>query len=221
MIGGAFLCFEGFEKIAHKLLHSEDEDARHEAEIKQAIENPKVDLVALEKDKIKGAIRTDFILSAEIIVIALGTVANEAISKEIGVLVGISVVMTIGVYGLVAAIVKLDDVGLYMMMRKGQTIFKQIIRKVGSWLLAGTPYLMRTLSVLGTAAMFLVGGSIISHGIPFFHHISQSILDKFQHLPGGSMLTGIIIDGLIGLLVGAICVALFTLGSKFLPKKTH
>lgn len=221
MFGGAFLCFEGFEKIAHKLIHSKDEDALHEADIKKAIENPTVDLVTLEKDKIKGAIRTDFILSAEIIVIALGTVANEPISKEIGVLVGISVVMTIGVYGLVAAIVKLDDVGLYMMMRKGQSILKQITRKVGSWLLAGTPHLMRILSLLGTAAMFLVGGSIISHGIPFIHHISQSIIEKFQHLPGGSMLSSIIIDGLIGLLVGAICVALFTLVSKFLPKKAH
>lgn len=217
MIGGAFLCFEGFEKIAHKLFHSKDEDA-HQAEIKQAIEDPKADLVALEKDKIKGAIRTDFILSAEIIVIALGTVANQPISKEIGVLIGISVVMTIGVYGLVAAIVKLDDVGLYMMMRKGQSILKQIIRKVGSWLLAGTPYLMRALSVLGTAAMFLVGGSIVSHGVPFIHHVSQNIIEKLQHLPAGGLITGMLIDGLVGLLVGAICVALFEFFKKFSPK---
>jgi predicted DNA repair protein MutK len=213
MIGGAFLCFEGFEKIAHKLFHGKDEDA-HEAEIKEAIEDPKVDLVALEKDKIKGAIRTDFILSAEIIVIALGTVANQPISKEIGVLIGISVVMTIGVYGLVAAIVKLDDVGLYMMMRKGQNILTQFIRKVGSWLLAGTPYLMRALSILGTAAMFLVGGSIIAHGIPALHHLVEPLKEISFILP-------MLVDGVVGILVGAICVALYTLVSKFLPKKTH
>jgi uncharacterized protein len=213
MIGGAFLCFEGFEKIAHKLLHAKDEEA-HEAEIKEAIEDPKVDLVALEKDKIKGAIRTDFILSAEIIVIALGTVANQPIVDEIGVLVGISVVMTIGVYGLVAAIVKLDDVGLYMMMRKGQNILTQIIRKVGSWLLAGTPYLMRALSIFGTAAMFLVGGSIIAHGIPALHHLVEPLKEISFILP-------MLMDAVVGLIVGAICVALFTLVSKFLPIKAH
>lgn len=213
MIGGAFLCFEGFEKIAHKSLHSKDEEA-HETEIKQAIEDPKVYLVALEKDKIKGAIRTDFILSAEIIVIALGTVANQPIAKEIGVLVGISVVMTIGVYGLVAAIVKLDDVGLYMMMRKGQSMLTQIIRKVGSWLLAGTPYLMRALSVLGTAAMFLVGGSIIAHGIPALHHLVEPLKEISFMLP-------MLLDAAVGIAVGAVCVALFSLVSKFLPKKAH
>jgi predicted DNA repair protein MutK len=213
MIGGAFLCFEGFEKIAHKLLHAKNEEA-HEAEIKEAIEDPKVDLVALEKDKIKGAIRTDFILSAEIIVIALGTVANQPIVDEIGVLVGISVVMTIGVYGLVAAIVKLDDVGLYMMMRKGQNILTQIIRKVGSWLLAGTPYLMRALSIFGTAAMFLVGGSIIAHGIPSLHHLVEPLKEISFILP-------MLMDAVVGLIVGAICVALFTLVSKFLPNKAH
>ncbi len=214
MIGGAFLCFEGFEKIAHKLFHSKDEANHQEAIIKKAIEDPKVDLVALEKDKIKGAIRTDFILSAEIIVIALGTVANQPIAKEIGVLIGISIVMTIGVYGLVAAIVKLDDVGLYMMMRKGQSILMQIIRKIGSWLLAGTPYLMRALSVLGTAAMFLVGGSIIAHGIPALHHLVEPLKEISFILP-------ILVDALVGILVGAICVALFSLVRKFLPKKAH
>lgn len=213
MIGGAFLCFEGFEKIAHKLLYAKDEDA-HEAEIKVAIEDPKVDLVALEKDKIKGAIRTDFILSAEIIVIALGTVADQPVAKEIGVLIGISVVMTIGVYGLVAAIVKLDDVGLYMMLRKGQSMLMQIIRKVGSWLLAGTPYLMRALSVLGTAAMFLVGGNIIAHGIPALHHLVEPLKEISFILP-------MLMDALVGIVVGAICVALFTLVSKFLPKNAH
>ena len=224
MIGGAFLCFEGFEKIAHKFFHPKKDDIQHDTEVKKAIENPRVDMaviniVAIEKDKIKGAIRTDFILSAEIIVIALGTVANQPLSKEIGVLIGISIVMTIGVYGLVAAIVKLDDVGLYMMMRKGETLLRQIIRKIGSWLIVGTPYLMRALSILGTAAMFLVGGSIISHGLPFIHHISQNVIENLQHLPGGSVVSGILIDGLVGLLVGAICVAFFELFKKFSAKK--
>jgi len=203
MIGGAFLCFEGFEKILHKLWHSKD-DEQHDAEIKQAIVTPDVDMVALERDKIKGAIRTDFILSAEIIVIALGTVADQPLSKEIGVLVGISVLMTVGVYGLVACIVKLDDVGLYMLMRKGTSIIKQLTRKLGQLLLNATPYLMRLLTVLGTAAMFLVGGSIISHGIPALHHFVEPLASISFVLP-------ILMDGVVGLIVGAICVAMVKL----------
>jgi uncharacterized protein len=208
MIGGAYLCFEGFEKIAHKFLHSENEDKQHEAEIKQAVENPNADLVALEKEKIKGAIRTDFVLSAEIIVIALGTVATAAFSKQATVVTAIAIIMTVGVYGLVAGIVKLDDLGLYMMLKKGKSVFKQIIRKIGSWLLAATPYLMRTLSVVGTAAMFLVGGSIISHGLPFMHHFTE-------HFP---TLGKLAIDGVMGLAVGAICVGLFEIANKLLKK---
>jgi len=123
MVGGAYLCFEGAEKLAHKFLHSKHEDAAHEKELAQAVADPNVDLVALEKDKIKGAIRTDFILSAEIIVIALGTVATASFSKQVTVVSLIALVMTIGVYGLVAGIVKLDDLGLYMMLRKGKSTF--------------------------------------------------------------------------------------------------
>ena len=216
MIGGAFLCFEGFEKIAHKIFHKND---AHDAEIKAAIEDPKQDLVALEKEKIKGAIRTDFILSAEIIVIALGTVANEPLSKEIGVLIGISIVMTIGVYGLVAAIVKLDDLGLYMMARKGANIIMQMVRKLGHWLLTITPYFMRLLSVLGTAAMFLVGGSIISHGIPLIHHIAESAVVALGDLPGGKIIGTMIIDGVVGLIVGAICVAIYSVAKPLFAKK--
>jgi uncharacterized protein len=213
MIGGAFLCFEGFEKIAHKFLHGSDDADSHDAAIKEAIEDPKVDLIALEKDKIKGAIRTDFILSAEIIVIALGTVATEVFTKQVTVVSAIALIMTIGVYGLVAAIVKLDDLGLHLMLKKGSSVFKQITRKIGSWLLAGTPYLMRFLSVAGTAAMFLVGGSIIGHGIPALHHVAEPLKEISFILP-------MLMDAVVGLIVGAICVALFTLVSKFLPKKT-
>lgn len=212
MIGGAYLCFEGFEKIAHKLLHSKHEDKAHKNELAQAVADPKVDLVALEKDKIKGAIRTDFILSAEIIVIALGTVATATFSKQVAVVSLIALVMTVGVYGLVAGIVKLDDLGLYMMMRKGKSFFKQVVRKVGTWLLNLTPYLMRTLSILGTAAMFLVGGSIIGHGIPALHHLTEPMRNISALLP-------ILFDGVLGLVVGAICVALFTIYTKIMPKK--
>ena len=212
MIGGAYLCFEGFEKIAHKLLHSKHEDKAHENELAKAVADPKVDLVALEKDKIKGAIRTDFILSAEIIVIALGTVATATFSKQVAVVSLIALVMTVGVYGLVAGIVKLDDLGLYMMMRKGKSFFKQLVRKVGTWLLNLTPYLMRTLSILGTAAMFLVGGSIIGHGIPTLHHLTEPMRNISALLP-------ILFDGVLGLVVGAICVALFTIYTKIMPKK--
>jgi uncharacterized protein len=223
MIGGAFLCFEGFEKIAHKLLHSKEEDAHHEAEIKEALENPNVDLVALEKDKIKGAIRTDFILSAEIIVIALGTVSTAVFSKQVTVVSLIAIVMTVGVYGLVAGIVKLDDLGLHLMLKKGKSFFVQLQRKTGEKILAFAPYLMRTLSVVGTAAMFLVGGSIIGHGIPALHHFSERFAEFSRKMPAiGNMLatiSPILVDGLIGLMVGAICVGMFSLVGKFIPKK--
>lgn len=222
MIGGAYLCFEGFEKIAHKFLHSED-DAAHNIAIEQAVADPKIDLVALEKDKIKGAIRTDFILSAEIIVIALGTVSTEIFSKQIAVVSAIATIMTVGVYGLVAGIVKLDDLGLHLMLKKGQSFFKQLQRKIGEKLLAFAPILMRTLSVVGTAAMFMVGGSIIGHGVPALHHFSERISAYLQNLPvlGSTLafISPILVDAIIGLIVGAICVAVFELIKKLISKK--
>lgn len=214
MIGGAYLCFEGAEKLVHKFLHSKQEDAAHEKELAQAVADTKIDLVALEKDKIKGAIRTDFILSAEIIVIALGTVASATFTKQVTVVSLIAIVMTVGVYGLVAGIVKLDDLGLYMMLRKGKSFIKQLIRKVGNWLLNATPYLMRFLSIAGTAAMFLVGGSIIGHGIPALHHLAEPLKQTSFILP-------MLLDAVVGLAVGIICVVVFTLASKFLPNKAH
>ena len=222
MIGGAYLCFEGFEKIAHKLLHKQ-EDESHSKALAQAVADPKIDMVALEKDKIKGAIRTDFILSAEIIVIALGTVANEVFSKQVTVVSLIAVVMTVGVYGLVAGIVKLDDLGLHLMLKKGKSFYRQLQRKIGERILAFAPYLMRTLSVVGTAAMFMVGGSIIGHGVPVLHHFSESIAEVMRHLPvvGGVMaiITPVIVDGIIGLIVGALCVAVYEIVKKLLTKK--
>ncbi|MFL6709988.1 MAG: DUF808 domain-containing protein, partial [Massilia sp.] len=166
MVGGAYLCYEGFEKLAHKFLHSAAEDAAHHEELSHALADPAVDLLALEKDKVKGAVRTDFILSAEIIVIALGTVASAPFSQQVAVLLAIAVIMTVGVYGLVGAIVKIDDLGLFLSRRAGA-----LARAIGAVLLAGAPLLMKTLSVVGTAAMFMVGGSILMHGVPALHHL--------------------------------------------------
>ena len=222
MIGGAYLCFEGFEKIAHKFLHKQENES-HSKALAQAVADPKIDMLALEKDKIKGAIRTDFILSAEIIVISLGTVASEVFSKQVAVVSLIAVVMTVGVYGLVAGIVKLDDLGLHLMLKKGQSLYKQLLRKIGVGLLAFAPKLMRFLSVAGTAAMFLVGGSIIGHGIPIIHHLSEAVVANVQNLPAiGNVLIVIgpmLVDAAVGLIVGAICVAGFMLVQKMLPKK--
>ena len=220
MLGGAYLCFEGFEKIAHKLLHDAKEQENHNAKLELALDDPKADLVALEKDKIKGAIRTDFVLSAEIIVIALGSVADKGFSQQVTVVSIIAIIMTVGVYGLVAGIVKLDDLGLHLMLKKGKSIFKQIIRKIGSWLLAVTPYLMRFLSVAGTAAMFMVGGSIIGHGLPFVHHMSESMVEILQPVNGIlAAVTPYMLDAIVGLIIGAICVGLFEIGTQLIRIK--
>lgn len=223
MLGGAYLCFEGFEKLAHKFLHGAKAEDAHDNALEWAVANPQVDLVALEKEKIKGAIRTDFVLSAEIIVIALGTVATEVFTKQVIVVSAIAIIMTFGVYGLVAGIVKLDDLGLHLMLKKGKSFYKQLLRKIGEKLLAAAPYLMRLLTILGTAAMFVVGGSIIGHGIPAIHHFAVHNAEYLRALPmvGGvlAITLPILIDALIGLIVGAICVALYELANKILPKK--
>lgn len=223
MAGGAYLCFEGFEKISHKLLHGAHEEVAHDAALEKALANPKGDLVALESEKIKGAIRTDFILSAEIIVITLGTVAGADFSKQVIVVATIALIMTIGVYGLVAAIVKLDDLGLHLMLKKGHSFHKQLLRKIGEKLLATAPYLMRSLTILGTSAMFVVGGSIIGHGIPALHHLQELTSQPLHDLPAvGGILTAvspILFDSLIGLMVGAACVALFEIANKVRHKK--
>lgn len=165
MLGGAFLCFEGVEKLAHKLLHGAEEEEANHAEHAQANADATVDLVAFEREKIQGAVRTDFILSAEIIVIALGTVASAPFLQQVAVLVGIAVLMTVGVYGLVGGIVKLDDLGLWLSGKASSAA-----QALGRSLLAAAPWLMKGLSVAGTAAMFLVGGGILVHGIGPLHH---------------------------------------------------
>src|SRR5690606_34013836 len=166
MLGGAFLCYEGFEKLAHRFLHDAADGRAHRAEHMQAAADPNVDLVQAEKTKVKGAIRTDFILSAEIIVITLGTVAAKPLLTQVLVLTGIAIMMTIGVYGLVAGVVKLDDAGVSLVQTAGESAWARLRRSAGSAILAFAPWLMKSLSVAGTAAMFLVGGGILVHGIP-------------------------------------------------------
>ncbi len=164
MIGGAFLCYEGVEKLAHKFLHSKEEDQAHKDERLKVLADEKTDVVAWEKDKIKGAVRTDFILSAEIIVLSLGVISDAPFTQQIVTLIAIALGMTVFVYGLVAGIVKLDDVGAWL-LDKGRAL-----AAVGRGLLYATPWLMRGLSIAGTAAMFLVGGGILVHAIPALHH---------------------------------------------------
>jgi predicted DNA repair protein MutK len=212
MLGGAFLCYEGFEKLAHKFLHRQEDDAHH-AELTQALADPAIDLVTLEQNKIKGAVRTDFILSAEIIVITLGTVAAASFGMQVAVLAGIALLMTIGVYGLVAGIVKLDDAGLYL---SRQSI--RLARGLGRGILSAAPFMMKGLSVVGTAAMFLVGGGILVHGLPGAHHLIEAATHATAALPGIGVALGaispLLIDGLAGITAGALVLAGIKLGKR-------
>lgn len=196
MIGGAYLCFEGFEKVAHRFLHHEDDQARVRA-LERTLADPAVDVVALEKDKIKGAVRTDFILSAEIIVIALGTVADQPLGTRVAVLVGIALLMTVGVYGLVAGIVKLDDLGLWL--AKAGSAARQA---VGRAILRLAPLLMKALSLAGTAAMFLVGGSILTHGVPALEHAVEHAAEGLPRL--AAALVPLLAHAVVGIVAGGI-----------------
>ncbi|RJT14228.1 DUF808 domain-containing protein [Rahnella inusitata] len=214
MIGGAYLCYEGFEKVAHKLM-----PGKHQEEEKPATEQVKTEADAkkLEKEKVKGAVRTDFILSAEIIVISLGIVSAAPFLNQVTVMVLIAVAMTIGVYGLVGAIVKIDDAGLYLSKLSGESSVMNGVRAFGRGIVNLAPWLMKTLSVVGTIAMFLVGGSIISHGLPFMH----SLLEKFTHGHQGwvnTLITGATDLG-VGLVVGAAVLGAVLLGQKMFGKK--
>ena len=222
MLGGLFLCYEGFEKVAHKYLHSADEDQAHHAELEAAVDNADVDMVKFEEKKIKGAIRTDFILSAEIIVITLGTVAGASIVTQLAVLVVVALAVTIGVYGIVAGIVKLDDLGLYLNRKPGKSSWVVFQRGLGHRIVIAAPYLMKGLAVVGTVAMFLVGGGIISHGIPVLHHLIEGAESKIELLPAVGSVLGALTPTLlnlgIGLLAGAVAVAVVTLGQKLFSK---
>ena len=210
MCGGLFLVYEGAEKVIHRfwphaLPHDEEQEARRKANADETI-----DLVAFEKEKIKGAVRTDFILSAEIIVIALGATASATLLERSLVLSILAISITVGIYGLVAGIVKIDDVGLHMMEKEGA-----FTQKVGKILFAAAPKLMKFLSIAGTLAMFLVGGGILVHGINFLYHGVEDI----AHLTGiFESFTTALLNGVIGFIIGAIIVALLTVVGKIRNK---
>ncbi|MGI4777661.1 MAG: DUF808 domain-containing protein [Janthinobacterium lividum] len=211
MIGGAFLCFEGVEKLAHKFLHK-DEHAAEKARHVESIAEAKVDVVALEKEKVKGAIRTDFVLSAEIIVITLGTVAGQSFGTQVAVLVGIAIAMTAGVYGFVAGIVRLDDAGMYLSGRSSAGL-----RSLGRAILVAAPWLMKALSVVGTLAMFLVGGGILVHGVPFIGHGVEGWAEST-----GGMLGAIgpsFANLAVGLVAGAAVLAAVEAGKKLFSRR--
>ncbi|WP_207866270.1 DUF808 domain-containing protein [Pseudomonas sp. 58(2021)] len=206
MVGGAYLCFEGFEKLAHPLLHGKDEDQAEHAQLTAAVADPATDLVAYEKDKIKGAIRTDFILSAEIIAITLGTVAEASLTQQVIVMSGIAVVMTVGVYGLVAGIVKLDDLGLWLTQKPGAAA-----KRIGNAILRAAPYMMKGLSVIGTAAMFLVGGGILTHGVPQVHDWIESVAAAAGSV---GFAVPVLLNGVAGVVAGAVVLAVVSVVGK-------
>jgi predicted DNA repair protein MutK len=218
MVGGAFLCYEGFEKLAHALLPHPQEDEAHHAELLEALTNPAVDLVKFEQDKIKGAIRTDFILSAEIIAITLGIVANAPFTQQVSVLTGVALLMTVGVYGVVAGIVKLDDAGLYLNQQSGDSASSKFQRALGKYILLAAPYLMKSLSVLGTAAMFMVGGGILTHGIHYLHDLIEHAAHSAGSIPYlGGFLQAVLptlLDALTGIVAGALTLAIVNLGGR-------
>lgn len=208
VIGGLFLCFEGVEKLAHKFLHADTEPA-HGA-LLAAVADPQIDLVAFEQDKVKGAVRTDFVLSAEIVVITLGTMASAPLLQQVVALSAVAIGATVLVYGLVAGIVKLDDLGLALHRQPDAAR-----RQMGAFILRAAPLLMKTLSVLGTAAMFTVGGSIIAHGVPAVEHVVEAVGHAFA--ARGALVAFIattVIDAVVGVVSGALAVGVFTLGRK-------
>ena len=211
MVGGAFLCFEGVEKLAHRFMHSPAEQAAHHDELAAALADPSKDLVAVERDKIKGAVRTDFVLSAEIIVIALGTVATAAFATRLAVLASIAAIMTVGVYGLVAGIVKLDDAGLHLSRKDSASA-----QALGRAILAFAPWLMKALSVAGTAAMFLVGGGILVHGIGPAHHAIESLVAAAG---GAGWLVSLLGDAAVGIFAGALVLGAVVLGKGLFSRK--
>lgn len=198
MVGGAFLCYEGFEKVFHSLTHS-----KQAGEEKKEALDANEDVVTYEKRKVKGAIRTDFVLSAEIIAITLGTVAGATFSQQVIVLCGIAIVMTVGVYGIVAGIVKLDDLGLYLSRKSSE-----LVRAIGNGIVSAAPYLMKTLSVVGTIAMFMVGGGILTHGLPPVHHLFEDWASYATVVPTfGQILKGVIpalLNVVFGLVAGGV-----------------
>lgn len=223
MLGGVYLCFEGCEKLAHRFLRPLDDSAEREEHLK-ALAGAPVDLVALERDKIRGAVRTDFILSAEIVVIALGTVADAPFAKQVAVLCAIALLMTVGVYGLVAGIVRIDDLGLRLQQNSGAGIGRRWQRAAGALLVAAAPYLMKGLSIVGTVAMFMVGGGILAHGIPRAHDWVERAADGAGALAGVGALLEIIVpplfDILVGIVAGALALLAVSLTGRYFSRLT-
>lgn len=216
MVGGGYLCFEGCEKLAHRLMHSSEEQ-RAQTPTSSA-EPAVVDFATLEKAKIKGAVRTDFVLSAEIVTISLGSVAHAPFATQISVLVGLSLIMTVGVYGLVAGIVKLDDLGA-LLSRRSST------RAIGTVIVRAAPWLMKALSVAGTVAMFLVGGGILSHGLPHVHELILRAVAAATTVPGiGAALAASLppgLDALLGIAAGSLVLALVTGVKRVMASVRH
>lgn len=212
MVGGAYLCFEGFEKLAHKFFHSDANDDAHAEELIRALANPAVDLLALERDKVKGAIRTDFVLSAEIIAITLGTVQNQPWQTQLTVLSGIAVLMTFGVYGFVAGIVKIDDAGLFLIRRPATGLLGRLQHALGRGLLHTAPWLMKGLAVAGTVAMFLVGGGILVHGLVPLRHAVEAAVAAVGGAVGGAPWVATLLPLLADAVAGVVAGALVLLG---------
>jgi len=217
MIGGAYLCYEGVEKLAHKFLHSDAEEKAEQDVLAAALRNPQVDMAEFEKEKIKGAIRTDFVLSAEIIVITLGAIAQAAFLTQVIAVITVALIMTVGVYGFVALIVKLDDMGLHLLKKEGQGAWLGFQHKLGKGLLLTAPLLMKSLAVIGTAAMFLVGGGILAHGLPFMHSLTHSI--EYYYGSIIATLGGSLANMILGIVAGALVLLAVTLVSKVFAKK--
>jgi len=220
MVGGLYLCYEGFEKIAHKFLHSAEEDEAHHKELTEQLLDPAADLVQFEKERIKGAIRTDFILSAEIIVITMGTVAGASMTMQISVVSTIALLMTIGVYGLVAAIVKLDDAGLYLARVEREGGWGEFQRWFGLRLLDFAPWLLKALAIVGTAAMFLVGGGILVHGLHAVDLWIDHVEDYVETLPAIGTFTGFLVHPLLAAVFG-IAAGGVTVGVVALVKRVR
>ena len=222
MVGGAYLCLEGVEKLAHTFLHPATElESDHDATI-AALSDPNVDLVAFEQEKIQGAIRTDFVLSAEIIVIALGSAQQAAFATQVMVVAGIALVRTVGVYGLVAGIVKLDDLGMHLLQCRTKDLWCRLARPLGSAILAFAPWLMKALSVVGTAAMFLVGGGILLHGLPQAHDWMLAAEHAVLTVPAvGAIMasvTPLLLNAVAGVLAGALVLAVVTQSRKLISR---
>ena len=221
MIGGAYLCFEGAEKVLHTLFHAKAEKDE-KRQLKAALEKSPQDLMAFEKEKIRGAVRTDFILSAEIIVITLGSVAEADLLTRIIVVALLALAFTFGVYGIVAAIVKMDDAGLWLSEREGDGAGAQ--RLIGRLLLGAAPKLMKLLAIVGTIAMFLVGGGILMHGIPALEHLNHAMTEAFVHGSDGWLaalgesVLPVLFNMIAGGLAGLVLVAVVSVGGKLMGK---